>query len=74
MTCSRPREQNRSHWIRSASDLRCWAPIPIRMVVAYGFMAHGYSELAQGPEHLAVILHVLGVPMPGLNGLGDYCH
>ena len=39
-----------------------WAPIPIRIIVGYGFMAHGYST------HFAKILHSLGVSMPGLMG------
>jgi len=39
-----------------------WAPIPLRMIVGYGFMAHGYAKMARGPEHFADILHAIGVP------------
>jgi len=39
-----------------------WAPIPLRMIVGYGFMAHGYAKIARGPEHFADILHAIGVP------------
>jgi putative oxidoreductase len=41
---------------------RKWAPLPLRVVVGYGFMAHGYAKLANGPEHFAAVLHALGVP------------
>jgi putative oxidoreductase len=44
-----------------------WAAIPIRLIVGYGFMSHGYAKLARGPEHFAGILHTLGVPMPELS-------
>jgi putative oxidoreductase len=42
--------------------------LPLRLVVGYGFMAHGYAKLAKGPEHFISILAVLGVPAPGLMG------
>ena len=44
------------------------APIPTRVIVGYGFMAHGHSELVSGPVHFAQILRSLGVSMPGLMG------
>lgn len=43
-----------------------FAPLPLRLIVGYGFMAHGYSKLAHGPEHFAIILQALGVPSPEL--------
>src|SRR5579872_1775695 len=45
---------------------RKWAPLPLRLVVGYGFMAHGYAKLANGPERFAASLHGLGVPAPHL--------
>src|SRR5215467_13366941 len=33
-----------------------WAPIPLRLIVGYGFMGHGYAKLSKGPEAFAVIL------------------
>lgn len=39
-----------------------WAPIPLRLIVGYGFMAHGFAKLSRGPEAFANILHALGVP------------
>jgi putative oxidoreductase len=43
-----------------------WAPIPLRLIVGYGFIAHGYAKLSRGPETFAVILHTIGVPFPHL--------
>ena len=30
---------------RSSETLREWAPLPIRLIVGYGFMAHGFAKL-----------------------------
>jgi putative oxidoreductase len=43
-----------------------WALLPLRLVVGFGFAAHGYAKLARGPESFAAILHVMGIPAPGL--------
>jgi putative oxidoreductase len=43
-----------------------WAALPLRLIVGYGFMEHGYAKLARGPENFAAILHALGVPAPSL--------
>jgi hypothetical protein len=40
--------------------------IPLRLVVGFGFMEHGYAKLARGPESFAAILHALGMPAPTL--------
>lgn len=40
--------------------------IPLRLIIGYGFMAHGYAKLVRGPEHFTNILHVLGMPVPEL--------
>jgi putative oxidoreductase len=46
--------------------LERWAPLPLRVIVGYGFMAHGYAKLARGPDTFAIVLHTLGVPLPQL--------
>ena len=42
------------------------APLPLRLIVGYGFMAHGLAKLSRGPETFAVVLHTIGTPMPFL--------
>lgn len=44
--------------------LRQWAPLPLRLIVGYGFLAHGYAKFSRGPETFAVVLHTIGTPMP----------
>src|SRR5262245_10820615 len=36
--------------------------MPLRLVVGYGFVAHGYAKIVNGPDHFAASLHALGVP------------
>jgi putative oxidoreductase len=41
-----------------------WAPIPLRLIVGYGFAAHGYAKLLKGPDNFVAIVHAIGVPAP----------
>ena len=43
-----------------------WAPIPLRLIVGYGFIEHGFAKLSRGPEAFAAILHTMDVPAPHL--------
>jgi putative oxidoreductase len=43
-----------------------WAPVLLRCIVGYGFMAHGLAKLARGPDNFTHILAALGVPCPAL--------
>lgn len=43
-----------------------WYAIPLRLIVGYGFMQHGYAKLAHGPGSFTTILHALGMPAPAL--------
>jgi hypothetical protein len=45
-----------------------WYAIPLRLMVGYGFMEHGYAKLVRGPESFVSILHAIGVPEPSLLG------
>jgi putative oxidoreductase len=44
-----------------------WA-IPIRLIVGYGFMAHGWAKIVHGPQHFIDILHAIGIPAAPLMG------
>jgi putative oxidoreductase len=46
---------------RSSSS---WWAIPIRLIVGYGFMAHGYAKVVRGTDKFAHILDALGMPAP----------
>lgn len=48
--------------------LRDWSALPPRLIVGYGFMAHGYAKLARGPEHFIDILDAIGLPLAALLG------
>lgn len=41
-----------------------WTPIPLPLIVGYGFMEHGFAKLSKGLENFAAILHALSVPAP----------
>jgi putative oxidoreductase len=38
------------------------ALLPLRLVIGFGFAAHGYAKLSRGPENFATILTSIGVP------------
>jgi putative oxidoreductase len=56
---------NRFTFLNRAALAR-WAPIPLRLIVGYGFMQHGFAKLSKGPEAFAAILHAMSVPVPHL--------
>jgi putative oxidoreductase len=39
-----------------------WFAIPLRLIVGYGFLEHGYAKLARGPDDFIAILHAIGMP------------
>src|SRR6201981_973114 len=41
-----------------------WPFIPLRLIVGFGFMEHGFAKLSKGPDAFAAILHALAVPAP----------
>jgi putative oxidoreductase len=45
-----------------------WYAIPLRLIVGFGFLQHGYAKLARGPEDFVNILHAMGVPAAFLLG------
>src|ERR1700729_234582 len=48
------------------STLARLAPIPLRLIVGFGFLQHGFAKLGRGPAHFAGILQALGTPAPHL--------
>src|SRR6516225_3636837 len=46
------------------SAVNRWPLIPLRLIVGYGFMEHGFAKLAKGPDAFASILQAIGVPAP----------
>lgn len=49
--------------IRPAAFLRrAWWALPLRFIVGYGFMEHGFAKLARGPESFTDILYALHMP------------
>ena len=56
-------------WATAAADVGAsWWAVPLRLIVGYGFMAHGYAKLARGPEVFVEILRGIGVPAPDIMG------
>ncbi len=44
-----------------------WAPLPLRLIVGFGFMQHGFAKLSRGSDAFATILHALvSLPMAAL--------
>ena len=41
-----------------------WALLPLRLIVGYGFFAHGMAKWSRGPEKFAKLLAVIGAPAP----------
>ena len=54
--CTRPAGSLRQGW---------WA-LPLRLIVGYGFMEHGYAKLARGAANFTGILHALHMPLAPL--------
>ena len=46
----------------AATKLQQWSLLPLRLIVGYGFIAHGYAKLVRGPDNFAAVLQAIGVP------------
>lgn len=47
-----------------SSSVGRWAPLPLRLIVGYGFAEHGFAKLLRGPDNFTGILHAMGLPLP----------
>src|SRR6201997_2152945 len=45
-----------------------WYALPLRLIIGFGFMQHGYAKLARGPDDFILVLHAMGLPAPFLLG------
>ena len=50
--------------LRTSDCLRRWATIPLRLVIGYGFIVHGWAKLSRGPSGFGRLLQHIGVPLP----------
>jgi uncharacterized membrane protein YphA (DoxX/SURF4 family) len=41
-----------------------WAPLPLRLIIGFGFMAHGWAKLSRGPSGFAKLLAQIDAPLP----------
>ena len=41
-----------------------WALFLLRVVIGFGFMAHGWAKWSRGPEKFGALLHLIGIPLP----------
>jgi len=41
-----------------------WTALPLRLVIGFGFMAHGWAKLSRGPSGFAKLLAQIGAPLP----------
>jgi putative oxidoreductase len=57
-------ERNSGFLSLSRASIARWAPIPLRLIVGFGFLQHGLAKLSKGPEGFTHILHAIGVPAP----------
>jgi putative oxidoreductase len=49
--------QNKAFWGQ-------WVPLPLRLIIGFGFMAHGWAKLSRGPSGFANLLTQIGAPLP----------
>jgi putative oxidoreductase len=45
-----------------------WFALPLRLIVGFGFVQHGYAKLSRGADGFIAILHAIGVPLADLLG------
>jgi putative oxidoreductase len=50
--------------LRDEALWRQCAIVPIRLIIGYGFLAHGWAKLTRGPAGFAKLLEQIGAPMP----------
>jgi putative oxidoreductase len=46
------------------SHKNTWAPLPLRLILGFGFIAHGWAKLSRGPAGFGGILEQIGISLP----------
>lgn len=59
-------KSNSPSWSGVRGSLTPYAAIPLRLIVGYGFVAHGLAKWSKGADAFAGILNAIGVPLPHL--------
>lgn len=60
--------RNFTHLLISSPAIARWAPIPLRLIVGYGFLEHGFAKAARGLDAFPAIVQAMGLPAPHLLG------
>jgi putative oxidoreductase len=50
--------------LRNNASWGRWVPLPLRLIIGFGFMAHGWAKLSRGPSGFAKLLAQIGAPFP----------
>ena len=45
-----------------------WFALPLRLILGFGFIEHGYAKLSRGADGFIAILHAIGMPFADLLG------
>lgn len=73
VTIGRNAEHRRSpigFWLgfQIQKSLAYWGPLPLRLIVGYGFLAHGLAKADRGLDAFPAIVTAMGLPFPYLLG------
>src|SRR5262249_51430545 len=52
------------HDVQATAAFKRFAAVPLRLMIGFGFLAHGIAKWQRGPEAFAAILQAIGVPFP----------
>src|SRR3954451_3044295 len=50
--------------LRDRASWGQWVSLPLRLVIGFGLMAHGWAKLSRGPSGFAKLLAQIGAPLP----------
>jgi putative oxidoreductase len=55
-------EEMAKRW--NEASARQWASLPLRLMIGFGFMAHGWAKWSRGPANFGKLLEQIGAPFP----------